>query len=81
MVTRFRGLARLINSSTSMPGLRSLVRWSAGVDHAGRCRALPIKLARSRIELQSTDGGPAIIWVDSFSDCFTGDGSPQPSRC
>ena len=42
--------------------------------NAGRCRDSPIKPPRSRIELPATDGAPVIIWVDSFSDCFTGDG-------
>ena len=74
MITRFRGLARLINFSTSMPGLRSLVRWSAGVDQRRSMPRFADQAARSRIELPATDGTPVIIWVDSFSDCFTGDG-------
>ncbi len=74
MITRFRGLARLINFSTAMPGLRSLVRWSAGVDQRRSMPRFADRAARSRIELPPSDGAPVIIWVDSFSDCFTGDG-------
>ena len=48
LITRIRGLARLVNVTTGTPGLRRLVRWSAGVDQrrvvaplrrAGRARA------------------------------------------
>jgi hypothetical protein len=32
LITRARFLSRVINLSTATPGLRSLVRWTAGVD-------------------------------------------------
>ncbi len=74
LITRFSGLAKLINLSTSTPGLRHLVRWSAGVDQRRSMPRFAERSARSRVELPSNRGDPVIIWVDSFSDCFTGEG-------
>ena len=74
LITRARFLSRLINLSTATPGLRSLVRWTAGVDQR---RALPqfaAGSARSRVAVPGSTGSPVVVWVDSFSDCFPGDG-------
>ena len=43
LITRARVLSRLVNMSTATPGLRSLVRWGAGVDQR---RSLPQFAAR-----------------------------------
>ncbi len=74
LITRFRPLAALVNLSTAMPGLRAVVRWSAGVDQR---RALPrfaTGAARDRVQISPSTGTPVILWVDSFSDCFAGTG-------
>ena len=44
LITRARVLAPLINAATATPGLRTLIRWSAGVDQR---RTLPRFAARS----------------------------------
>ena len=75
LITGFAPLARLVNLLTATPGLRRLVRWSAGVDqrrHAAEVRhpAGP----GSGAGRGNRTGKPVVIWVDSFSDCFTGGG-------
>ena len=81
LITRVPGLAGLINVSTAMPGLRSVVRWSAGVDQRRSLPRFAASSASTRARIgqrsgQSGDGSgrPVILWVDSFSDCFTGGG-------
>ncbi|MCW2802278.1 MAG: putative oxidoreductase [Propionibacteriaceae bacterium] len=74
LITRVRGLASLINFTTSMPGLRSIVRWSAGVDQRRSLPKFAGLAASRRVALPERPGQPVIIWVDSFSDCFTGRG-------
>ena len=80
LITRYRGLARLINFSTSMPGLRSRCGGAPASINAGRCPEFADRGAEPD-RAAADDGTPVIIWVDSFSDCFTGDGVAQPSRC
>lgn len=79
-ITRIPGLAVLVNLSTSLPGLQNLVRWTAGVDQR---RSLPKFAFRSATSTAAkglpssgpAEGGqPVIIWVDSFSDYFSGGG-------
>ncbi len=74
LITRFKPLARLVNLTTGTPGLRRLVRWSAGVDQRRTLPRFADQAARSRVELPRSTGRPVIVWVDSFSDCFTGEG-------
>ncbi len=74
LITRFRGLAALVNFTTGTPGLRRLVRWSAGVDQRRTLPRFADQSARSRVALPPSSGKPVVVWVDSFSDCFTGDG-------
>ncbi|HYP44160.1 MAG TPA: FAD-binding and (Fe-S)-binding domain-containing protein [Propionibacteriaceae bacterium] len=74
MITGTRGLSSLVNLSTSLPGLRSVVRWSAGVDQRRSLPRFAARSARSRVKLPVGEGLPVVVWVDSFSDCFTGDG-------
>ena len=71
-ITRARVLSRLVNISTATPGLRRLVRWSAGVDqHRSLPQFAPVA-ARRRVAVPESTGSPVIVWVDSFSDCFSG---------
>jgi Fe-S oxidoreductase len=52
--------------------LRRLVRWSAGVDqHRSLPQFAPVA-ARRRVAVPESTGSPVIVWVDSFSDCFSG---------
>jgi FAD/FMN-containing dehydrogenase/Fe-S oxidoreductase len=74
LITRFPALSTMINLTTSTPGLRRLVRWSAGVDQRRSLPRFARRSARSRVSLSSSNGRPVVVWVDSFSDCFTGDG-------
>ncbi|SDT16573.1 FAD/FMN-containing dehydrogenase [Friedmanniella luteola] len=74
MITRNRALSTLINTTMATPGLRRVVRWSAGVDQR---RALPrfaTRAARDRVDVPASGGRRVVLWVDSFSDCFTGEG-------
>jgi len=79
LITRVPGLAALINLSTSTPGLKHLVRWSAGVDQRRSMPRFADRPARKRADLpetlSGTEGRPVVVWVDSFSDCFDGDGA------
>ena len=76
LITRARVLAPLVNAATATPGLRSLVRWSAGVDQRRSLPRFAARSARSRASAggQPATGKPVVVWVDSFSDCFTGGG-------
>ena len=74
LITRTRVLAPVINALTATPGLRNLVRWSAGVDQRRNLPRFAARPARSRLPALASTGSPAVIWVDSFSDCFTGGG-------
>ncbi|HEU4908148.1 MAG TPA: FAD-binding and (Fe-S)-binding domain-containing protein [Propionibacteriaceae bacterium] len=72
-ITRARVLSWLINFGTAAPGLRSLVRWTAGVDQRRRLPRFASVAARKRVAAPESNGDPVVIWVDSFSDFFTGD--------
>ena len=74
MITRSRALASLINFTTATPGLRRVVRWSAGVDQRRSLPRFATRAARHRVDLPATSGTPVVLWVDSFSDCFAGEG-------
>ena len=74
LITRFSALSTLINLTTGTPGLRRLVRWSAGVDQRRSLPRFARRSARSRVRSSRSDGRPVVVWVDSFSDCFTGEG-------
>ncbi|MDQ1482496.1 MAG: hypothetical protein QOF35_572, partial [Actinomycetota bacterium] len=75
LITSSGGLAALVNTATSLPGLRRVVRWSAGVDQRRSLPKFARRTARDRVELPSpATGQPVVLWVDSFSDCFTGGG-------
>jgi FAD/FMN-containing dehydrogenase/Fe-S oxidoreductase len=79
LITRSRLLASLVNLTTATPGLRRIVRWSAGVDQRRELPRFADRPAHKRVSLTSGSGSvgtakPVVIWVDSFSDCFTGGG-------
>ena len=76
LITRARPLSGLINASTATPGIRALLRWAAGIDQRRSLPRFASVAARKRIAVSSSSGAPAIVWVDSFSDCFTGDAVP-----
>ncbi len=75
LITRSAALASLVNLTMGLPGLRRLVKWSAGVDQRRQLPKFADRPARSRVPLlPAGDGRPVLVWVDSFSDCFTGGG-------
>ena len=73
LITRIRVLSSVINVSTGTPGVRRLIRWAAGIDQRRSLPRFASVAARKRVAVPESSGGAAIIWVDSFSDCFTGD--------
>ena len=74
LITRHPALAALINLGTATPGLRRLVRWAAGVDQRRTLPRFADRAARGKVPLPRADGRPVFVWVDSFSDSFTGNG-------
>ena len=76
LITRARLLPGLINFGTAAPGLRNLVRWTAGVDQRRRLPRFASVPARKRVTSPESNGDPVVIWVDSFSDFFAGDSVP-----
>jgi Fe-S oxidoreductase len=73
-ITRTRTLSRLVNIATATPGLRRLIRWSAAVDQRRSLPQFAPVAARKRVVTPKSSGSPVVLWVDSFSDCFAGDG-------
>lgn len=73
LITSTRFLAGLVNLSTAAPGLSRLIRWGAGVDQRRSLPRFASVAARRRIAVSDSSGTPVVVWVDSFSDCFTGD--------
>ena len=73
LITRTSLLSGLINGSSATPGIRSLVRWAAGVDQRRSLPRFASIAARKRVSVPESVGRPAIVWVDSFSDFFAGD--------
>jgi FAD/FMN-containing dehydrogenase/Fe-S oxidoreductase len=74
LITRSPALARLVNLTTATSGLRRLVRWSAGVDQRRSLPTFASRSARVRVPVAASVGTPVVVWVDSFSDCFSGGG-------
>ena len=77
LISGYSPLAALVNLVTATPGLRRLVRWSAGVDQRRQLPRFANARARQRVAAlseQDRSGRPVVVWVDSFSDCFTGGG-------
>ncbi len=73
LITRARPLSGLINAATATPGVRTLLRWAAGIDQRRSLPKFASVAARKRLAVSESSGAPAIVWVDSFSDCFRGD--------
>jgi FAD/FMN-containing dehydrogenase/Fe-S oxidoreductase len=74
LITRYPALARLVNLSTATPGLRRLVRWAAGVDQRRTLPRFADRAGHRRVALPAVQGRPVVVWVDSFSDSFPGNG-------
>jgi FAD/FMN-containing dehydrogenase/Fe-S oxidoreductase len=72
LITKARVLSGVVNFSTATPGLRRLVRWAAGVDQRRSLPRFASVAARKRVAVPESSGRPAIVWMDSFSDCFEG---------
>ncbi|SDE68052.1 FAD-binding and (Fe-S)-binding domain-containing protein [Auraticoccus monumenti] len=79
LITRVPGLAAVTNAVMATPGLRSLLRWGAGVDQR---RQLPrfattsaTRAGRAATGTPEAPNGPVVLWVDSFSDFFDGPGA------
>jgi FAD/FMN-containing dehydrogenase/Fe-S oxidoreductase len=73
LITRARVLSGLVNLSTATPGVRGLVRWAAGVDQRRPLPKFASVAARRQVAVPKSTGTPAVLWVDSFSDCFHAD--------
>ena len=74
LIIRAPLLSRLVNLSTAAPGVRRLVRWTAGIDQRRSLPRFASVAARKRVAVPESSGGdPVIVWVDSFSDFFPGD--------
>jgi FAD/FMN-containing dehydrogenase/Fe-S oxidoreductase len=74
LITRSSALSTLINFTLGTPGLKRVVRWTAGVDQRRTLPRFASRAARDRVAVPASGGTPVVLWVDSFSDCFTGDG-------
>jgi FAD/FMN-containing dehydrogenase/Fe-S oxidoreductase len=74
LITRSAALASMVNLTMGLPGLRRMVKWSAGVDQRRQLPRFADRPARSRVPVTAAEGRPVLVWVDSFSDCFTGGG-------
>jgi len=82
MITKAPGLARLVNLTMSLPGLRRVVKWTAGVDQRRQLPRFATRAASATAARRIAAAGPAaagpgsrgpvLVWVDSFSDCFAG---------
>ena len=73
LITSARFLSGLVNMSTGTPGLRRLIRWGAGIDQRRSLPQFASVAARRRVTVPAASGAPVMVWMDSFSDCFTGD--------
>jgi Fe-S oxidoreductase len=80
LITKSRLLASVLNLTMAAPGLRRIVKWSAGVDQRRQLPEFADRPARKRVSLAPVGSGtgasatPVVVWVDSFSDCFVGGG-------
>ncbi|MVA77681.1 FAD-binding protein [Auraticoccus sp. F435] len=81
LITTVPGLAVLTNAVMATPGLRSLLKWGAGVDQRRQlprfARTSATRAGRARVARTggSAPHGPVVLWVDSFSDKFAGSGA------
>ena len=74
LITSSAALASVVNLTMGLPLLRRIVKWSAGVDQRRQLPRFADRPARNRVPLPAGEGRPVLVWVDSFSDCFTGGG-------
>ena len=85
LITRFPGLAAVVNRALATPGPARLARWLAGVDQRRSLPRFASRTARQRLSTSSettASGGlrPVALWVDSFSDCLAGTHLPALVR-
>ena len=73
LLTRAPFLSGLVNLSTATPGVQRLVRWTAGIDQRRSLPRFASVAASKRVAVPESSGDPVIVWVDSFSDFFSGD--------
>jgi FAD/FMN-containing dehydrogenase/Fe-S oxidoreductase len=73
LITRARILSGVVNLSTASPGLRRLIKWVAGVDQRRSLPRFAPLAARRRVAHTESSGHPAVVWADTFSDCFSGE--------
>ena len=59
--------------STATPGLRASSAGPRVSTSDARCRGSPRSRRVGGLRFLQSVGAPAIVWVDSFSDCFSGD--------
>jgi FAD/FMN-containing dehydrogenase/Fe-S oxidoreductase len=72
LITRARVLSGVVNLSTAAPGLQRLVKWAAGVDQRRSLPQFAPLAARRRVATTESSGHAAVVWGDTFSDCFAG---------
>ncbi|MFW6600155.1 FAD-binding and (Fe-S)-binding domain-containing protein [Propionibacteriaceae bacterium Y2011] len=87
LITRFAPVARLTNLGMRLPGIRSMIKWTAGVDQRRSLPAFATTSAerrgvggRRRAQLSAgtataTEHRPVAIWVDSFTAAFSESGA------
>ena len=73
LLTRAPFLSGLVNLSTATLGVQRLVRWTAGIDQRRSLPRFASVAASKRVAVPESSGDPVIVWVDSFSDFFSGD--------
>lgn len=70
----------LVNRAGRMPGLGSLLKWTAGVDRRRDLPAFGTGSNQRRTATPAVAGTPVVVWVDSFSDAFEYAGLPALLR-
>src|SRR5699024_3007629 len=76
LLQRVPALARLANLGMRLPGLRSMIKWGAGVDRRRQLPEFAVPTKRSARPRDSARGAGdrVAIWVDSFTGSFAGPG-------
>jgi FAD/FMN-containing dehydrogenase/Fe-S oxidoreductase len=86
MITATAQTARLANAGMRLPGLSRLIKYAAGIDSRKRLPAFdPQRPGRHRrlpaiTPDTPTEANPVIIWTDSLSDQFAGNGIDAAAR-
>ncbi|MGB4891248.1 MAG: FAD-binding and (Fe-S)-binding domain-containing protein [Propionicimonas sp.] len=72
LVTGVPGLGALVNAALRVPGIVHLARWVAGIDQRRSLPAFAVRPLRRSLSVPTGAGRPVALWIDSFSDAFTG---------